>query len=123
MRTMLLAAAVSLAAMVLPAAPAQAQVQSGSVFHAGSMGAADRGFRDGRHDGRNDRRDRRRSRDSVVIGDWGWYGDRDWAAQNNWDPNSYNDWWHDRPDRSFPRWVQSNQNCERVWWSGGGWRC
>jgi hypothetical protein len=49
----------------------------------------------------------------------------DWAEYNNrsFEPDSYNDWWHDRPDRAFPRWVRNNQNCDRVWWSGGGWRC
>ena len=49
----------------------------------------------------------------------------DWARYNNrsFEPDSYNDWWHDRPDRAFPRWVRNNQNCDRVWWSGGGWRC
>ncbi len=40
-----------------------------------------------------------------------------------WASDSYNDWWHDRPDRAFPRWVSQNQNCERQWWSGAGWHC
>jgi hypothetical protein len=54
----------------------------------------------------------------------GYYGG-EWARWNNrsWEPSSYNDWWHDRPDRAFPRWVQGNGNCERQWWSGGVWRC
>jgi hypothetical protein len=49
----------------------------------------------------------------------------EWAQYNNrtFDSDSYNDWWHDRPDRAFPRWMQSNQDCARLWWSGGGWRC
>ncbi len=70
------------------------------------------------HDGRRHDRDRRRSgSDSVFIYDRDYQGDTAWRA------NSYNDWWHERPDRAFPRWMQNNQNCERLWWSGGGWRC
>lgn len=47
------------------------------------------------------------------------YDDRDWS------PESGNDWWNDRPDRAFPRWVRHNQNCtpDRMWWSGSGWHC
>ena len=40
-----------------------------------------------------------------------------------WASDSFNDWWHDRPERAFPRWMSSNQDCQRQWWSGGGWRC
>lgn len=49
--------------------------------------------------------------------------DRDWQGDTAWRSDSFNDWWHDRPDRAFPRWMQNNQNCERKYWSGGGWRC
>jgi hypothetical protein len=50
------------------------------------------------------------------------YDDRDWA------PESANDWWHDRPDRAYPRWVQDQHargTCDpdRIWWSGSGWHC
>ena len=39
-----------------------------------------------------------------------------------------NDWWHERTDRSYPRWVQESQatgQCDtgRSWWSGSGWHC
>ena len=49
----------------------------------------------------------------------------EWARYNNrtWESDSYNDWWHDQPWRSYPKWVSTNQNCDRMWWSGGGWRC
>ena len=30
---------------------------------------------------------------------------------------------HERPWRSYPRWVRSNENCERQWQGGGVWRC
>ncbi|HSQ98931.1 MAG TPA: hypothetical protein VLM36_03345 [Sphingomicrobium sp.] len=67
---------------------------------------------------------------SRCNGD-GWaYADGSWAIANNrsWDSSSYNDWWHDRPDRAYPRWVQEQRmrgSCEpdRMWWSGSGWHC
>ena len=51
------------------------------------------------------------------------YGDYDGNRQ--FDPDKWNDWWHNRPDRAFPRWVWNNQNCtaDRMWSSGSGWRC
>lgn len=58
------------------------------------------------------------------------YADGEWALYNNrsWEPNSYNDWWHDRPDRAFPRWVieqhaRGTCDADRMWWSGSGWHC
>ncbi|HEY0630332.1 MAG TPA: hypothetical protein VGD23_13485, partial [Sphingomicrobium sp.] len=65
--------------------------------------------------------DRRRGRGSdVIVGTWG----GEWALYNNrsFESDSYNDWWHDRPDRSYPRWVTSGK-CDRMWWGGGAWRC
>lgn len=108
MQWMLLAAAGSLVAI---AAPAQAQV-SGSQGFAAAPAA---GCSAGRHH-------RRGGCDSAVVldvygGDWAYYNNRSFNS------DSYNDWWHDRPDRAFPRWMHNNQNCERMWWSGGGWRC
>jgi hypothetical protein len=44
------------------------------------------------------------------------YGDYD--ANRSFDPDKWNDWWHDRPDRAFPRWMSRNQGCERPWYSG-----
>jgi len=123
MRNLLLATATLLAAAAVPPAQAQSSTASAFVGVPSSGGAGVRvhhGFggdhRDGHHrDGRFD--------DGAAIGTW--YDGGEWALYNNrsWLPDSYNDWWHDRPDRAFPRWVQNNQNCERVWWSGGGWRC
>jgi len=55
------------------------------------------------------------------AGGWYDYGAIDY--NRSWEADSYNDWWHDRPDRAFPRWMAHNENCERIWWSGGGWRC
>jgi len=68
-------------------------------------------------------RHRSGGRDVIVVGGVGW--NEGWALYNNrtFAPDSFNDWWHDRPDRSIPRWMSDNRNCERVWWSGAGWRC
>jgi hypothetical protein len=68
--------------------------------------------------------DEARLRGRSPDGAWGYYyGDYD--ANRSFDEHKWNDWWHDRPDRSFPRWVQTNQNCtpDRMWWSGSGWHC
>jgi len=130
MRTMLLAAAGATAAMILAAAPAQAQHRGDFTFAAPpgfavQQPAFDAGFRGGHHDG--DRRHRRGHRDdSVFVGGWGWNGG-EWAYYNNrsFASDSFNGWWHDRPDRAYPAWVQHNQNCtlDRMWWSGNGWHC
>ena len=129
MRALLLGLA-PFAALGLASAPAAALDPPVSVFTAGSAHGVtvhhglppgfEGGYNDDgpRHDGR--RRDGYRSRrhgDSILIYDRDYQGDTAWRA------SSYNDWWHDRPDRAFPRWMQNNQNCERLWWSGGGWRC
>jgi len=53
----------------------------------------------------------------------GYYDDGDFDGNRSFDPDLWNDWWHNRPDRAFPRWMRHNQDCQRLWWSGGGWRC
>ncbi len=120
---MLLCLAVAVAASI-PATAAQA----GDTFSFSSktalVGSNDSGvhvFKD--HGRRNDRR-RGRWNDSVVVGDVGYYGG-EWALYNNrsFDSDSYNDWWHDRPDRAYPRWMSNNQDCQRQYWTGSGWRC
>ena len=84
------------------------------------------GHRDGSRDGHRDGHDGR----FGCFGD-GWaYADGQWALYNNrsWESDSYNDWWHDRPDRAYPRWVTEQRmrgTCDpdRMWWSGNGWHC
>ncbi|MFL6726355.1 MAG: hypothetical protein ACJ8FS_07570 [Sphingomicrobium sp.] len=66
--------------------------------------------------------------DRVLAAGYGYSGYNDYGdfdGNRSFDPNKWNDWWHDRPDRAFPRWVWRNQNCteDRMWWSGSGWRC
>jgi hypothetical protein len=129
MRALLLAAAASLTAIILPVAPAQALDPAGMGFTSSSASGVtvhrgpginhrSGGFTvgDDRHGDRN-----RRTRSEVDMVTYG----GEWALYNNrsWESDSYNDWWHDQPWRSYPKWVSTNQNCERMWWSGGGWRC
>jgi len=113
----LLAAAALLAAAV-PAAPAEAQSMAGSGFISSSGGQSltnnARHGRDGRRDGRRHRRG-----DTIVLDNWG-YSDFDGGSA--WRHDSFNDWWHERPNRAYPKWV-TDGSCERLWWSGGGWRC
>ena len=72
-----------------------------------------------------DRGDRHGRRSSCDISTGTWVDGGEWALYNNrsWESDSYNDWWHDQPWRSYPRWVSKNEDCQRLWWSGGGWRC
>ena len=117
MRMLFLTAAASLAAIALPASAADAQAFAPAPGVSADFGVSV--HRDGRV---LDRRHRRGS-GTTVVGGFGW--SPGWALYNNrsFEPDSYNDWWHDRPDRAFPRWMQNNQDCARLWWSGGGWRC
>ena len=121
MRALVLGLAAPLAAVAIPASPAYAQFASdrGSVSASGASVVIHRGD-DGK---RHDRRRHRRSAPTVVVGDVGF--NDGWALYNNrsWEPESYNDWWHERPWRAYPRWMQNNSNGDRVWWGGGVWRC
>src|SRR5574338_872626 len=119
MRRLLLSMAGLAAAATLPISATSAQGSADNGFSGkitsfnDTLGSR---FRDGDRRWRN-------TRGNVVGGTWTEGGQ--WARYNNrtFDPDSFNDWWHDRPDRAFPRWIFNNQNCERMWWSGGGWRC
>ena len=126
MHRFLLVTAAALAAIVLSAPPVSAQSHAASPspfdklaawpsFHSGFGVSV---HRDGK---RHDLRRHRRNVDTVfVVG-----ASEGWALYNNrsFESDSYNDWWHDRPDRAYPRWMQANQNCDRLWWGGGAWRC
>ena len=121
MRSLLLAAA-ALAAIV-PATPAIAEHGSPSIHRDAGRGII--------CDGRDFRRDRdrdrhRRIRDCVIVGgNLGYLDYGDYDAHRSFDADKWNDWWHERPWRAYPRWVQTNDNCapERMWWSGSGWHC
>ena len=79
-------------------------------------------FRFNGHNGHNGNGDRRRG-DDIGL----WVNGGEWARWNNqsWQSDSFNDWWHDRPDRAYPAWVRNNQMMQscRLYYSGGGWRC
>lgn len=119
MTRLLLASAACLCVAALPS-PASAQQGSfGVQVHSGSGGGPFAGasrHRDGDH---------RRRGDTVVLGGYGPSYSPYWGYTNNrsFAPDSFNDWWHDRPDRSLPRWVGQNANCERQYSTGAGWRC
>ena len=122
MTRLLLTAAGSLVALAatltIAAAPAAALDRpdkiligaSGVTVHRGGPGFVSADFRrDGRH---------RRGSDAGLL----YVGDREYQGDTAWRPTGFNDWWHERPSRSEPRWLRSN-NCERQYWTGGGWRC
>jgi hypothetical protein len=108
-------------AVVLTTAPARAEVtiHTGHSTQTSNFGArGGGGLREAESSGGRHRH--HHSRDGAFFA--GWY-DSDVGENRSWRPDSYNDWWHDRPDRAFPRWMSNNQDCQRLWWSGGGWRC
>jgi hypothetical protein len=118
MRALLLCLAAPIAAATMSAAPAAALDPAPPRIAVSSAAGVTvhHGLPPQYRDGDRDRR-RRWSGDSVLI------YDRDYQGDTAWRSNSFNDWWHDRPDRSYPKWVANNQDCQRMWWSGGGWRC
>jgi hypothetical protein len=59
---------------------------------------------------------------------WSGYDLQSSYDASDWRADSGNDWWNDRPDRAYPRWVQDQRargTCDpdRMWWSGSGWHC
>lgn len=126
-RKLLIAAAIT-AALALPA-QGQAQGMPPRSHHDSHGDRFARGFRDGQGTGVCENGDHGRHGGTVVCDGFA-YADGQWALYNNrsWAPNSYNDWWNDRPDRAYPRWVQEQHmrgTCtpDRMWWSGSGWHC
>ena len=131
MRPQLIGVAAAMAAIAFPAAPAAAESSSAAYAGFGNSPAFEaippvrihRGFNDSRHHG--DRRHHRRGRsDTIVVGDGFGYGG-EWARWNNrtFESDSYNDWWHDKPWRSYPRWTTQNLGCDKPWYSGDILRC
>jgi hypothetical protein len=56
------------------------------------------------------------------FGDAGYYTSGyddpgDYDANRSFDADKWNDWWHERPERAFPRWMSRNQDCARRWYS------
>ena len=133
MHLRLLTAAAIVTALAVSAAPAPAQQFAGTRGLTGrppsrvivNPSPGQFACRDG-----DFRRMRRDGRFNCSFGDSFAYADGEWALYNNraFEPDSYNDWWNDRPDRAFPRWVREQRargTCDpdRMWWSGAGWHC
>ena len=129
MRSMLLGFAAAASVAALTAAPAEAQ-NGPSRSHGVNI---HRGFdnwdgdRSRRHRHRDDDirfGDPRGPRADALVVDYGLGYGGEWALYNNrpFEPDSYNDWWHERPWRAYPRWMGSS-SCDRQWWGGGSWRC
>jgi hypothetical protein len=135
MNRVLLVSAASLAA-AFAATPASAEHWSDRGFpaaasvtvHRGGGAFIDGGFRHHDRD-RHDRRDRDGRRDRRDFDRDDFFGPWDYAynfdGNRSFDPDKWNDWWHERPWRAYPRWVQHNRECdpERMWQGGGVWRC
>ena len=106
----------ALAATAL-ASPAQAQSFSASNFavstftHSGTTHPRP----GGEHDG-GMVRVHREARESYGYLGYSDYSDFD--GNRSFDPDKWNDWWHDRPDRAYPRWLSRNQDCARPRYSG-----
>ena len=113
MRALMLGLAASAAATLT--SPAGAVDPDRQAFVGNSGVTVHSGFGGGRHD-----RDFRRNRRS---GDGVFYYDRDYQGDTAWRSDGFNDWWHDRPERAYPRWMLGNQNCERQWYQGNVLRC
>jgi hypothetical protein len=129
MKTMLLGVAAA-AAVIVPAVPAQAERWSDSGFvaaanvavHRGSSGFNDRAIRRQWTDGRDRRRHHHGGRGRDRSDGDVFYGEIYREDNPAWQAEGYNDWWHGSA-RSVPRWVQNNQNCERQYSTGAGWKC
>jgi hypothetical protein len=121
MHHVLLGPALTIALTATIAVPASSQSLATSGFSASSGIAISSGrdmHRDGRgFDHRRHGRDGRRGPSDWGYGG-GYYDYGDYDANRSFDPDKWNDWWHERPERAFPRWMTRNQGCERLWYSG-----
>ena len=108
MRVVLLAAAASFAALAVPATAARALNPGGSQF--ASAAAASVTFTRQSRPGSSRRRHRGFA--ARYLGDREYQGTRRAVQQaTTVGPTG--------PDRALPRWRQHNQDCSRIWPSGG----
>ena len=120
MRALLPITATALAAATLAISPAPALAKDGpdlafkSDRHTAISPAPD--FRFGPRDRDRDRR-RHRDFDDDFIYPPEYHGD------SLWRPDSFNDWWHERPNRAYPAWVLRNHDCQRQWVQGNVLTC
>jgi hypothetical protein len=110
-------------AAIVPPAPAQAQSSSSSSFAEPSNGGWTATWSHHHHsgDGRFHGHVHQGLPPGYANSAYGYaaYTDySDFDGNRGFDPDKWNDWWHDRPDRAFPRWMSRNQDCARRWYSG-----
>ena len=55
---------------------------------------------------------------AAVYGYGGYNDYGDFDGNRSFDPDKWNDWWHDRPNRAYPHWMSHNEDCARRWYSG-----
>ena len=111
MRALLMLVAATAAALAVPVSPAAAadrNARFSAIPSTSAGGVIGGGFR-------NDRRIR--GTDTIMV------YDREYQGDTAWRPESFNDWWHERPERSYPAWMRRNQDCQRSWWDGAVLRC
>jgi hypothetical protein len=124
MNRVLLSAAAAALFSILPSAPACAgHSEAITIPDAKSFGEPPASSAQHQFNGNHRFHRGRGGRSADII--WGGYDLQSSYDDRDWAPETGNDWWHDRPDRAFPRWVQHNENCtpDRMWWSGSGWHC
>ena len=104
-------------AAIAPGAPAPAQSFGTATFGASN---ADRWVvTPAPSRGRHDRGKVKIHRGLPIAYGYSGYNDYgDFDGNRGFDPDKWNDWWHDRPDRAYPRWMTHNQDCARRWYSG-----
>ena len=98
--------------------PAQAQNFSTATFGASNAGRWVTTPPQSHHRGRSDVRIHRGSGVAYGYGYGGYEDYGDYDANRSFDPEKWNDWWHDRPDRAYPHWMSHNADCARRWYAG-----
>jgi hypothetical protein len=118
-------------AAIVSTAPASSQGLAAAGFSASSGSPAAPGlsgrpaFRVDVHRRHGDGHHRHHRGDGFGFG-FGWTGYNDFGdydANRSFDPDRWNDWWHERPERAFPRWMSRNQDCARRWYSADTLTC
>lgn len=118
-RALLGLAAIAAFATISPA-QGQSVLAAGFTASAASRSASSRGGLSGRFAERSFRNCIGHCRhirvgDGFAYSGYNDYGDYD--ANRSFDPDRWNDWWHERPERAFPRWMSRNHDCARPWFS------
>lgn len=104
-------------AALTSAVAAQAQTFTTATFGASNASRWTTGTP--QRDGRRGRMDVRVHRGTAAAYGYGGYDDYgDFDGNRGFDPDKWNDWWHDRPERAYPHWMSNNADCARRWYAG-----